>query len=739
MTEQARVIRARTRRRKERLRALHAIARRLAVQRLEPRARGALLVQHLAPVIPFERLSIAIFDPHKDLLHFVYAAGTGSEILPPSQPRGDDALSYALNTRHTLRLGGSSSELHSPLHGRGRALGVISLYSDQPNVYNAEDEQFMELVAAQLAAAWTETALARQSRRRLNELHILHDATVAMTAGLSLDQALETLGVHLLAAIGTQGVRVLGVDGPAEFNVLLDICGAPGLTCLPAGRRVARSTHPIAERAIATRRTIGAPAGAIGTDNARRPAEPGVRAVLAMPLIVQNEVVGVVVLRESRWDRGFTVEDLRIGQMLVTHAALAIENARIYRQATQLVAELAALRETALELAEQLDFTTLLERVIERASHLLGARGGALYLLEPDGVTLRLAISRVPWADYTGRRLRLGEGLAGRVAADGRAMALDNYRTWEGRAAQYEGEPIMAVASVPLRWSDQVIGVLSLLDDRPGHVFSRGDVALLEQFAPQAGLSIRNMQLYRDLQHHVAELERTQAQLVQSEKLAALGRITGSIAHEVNNPLQSIQNCLHLAMRDTISEQKRQEYLRLADVEVTRLVNLLSHLLDFYGPLPEERTPTDINAVLRDVLALARPQLERAGVRSQCNLDPQLPAADSVPGHLKQVFLNLILNAIEAMPTGGVLRVTTRTAGQGSITIDFADTGRGIAPEDLPMIFEPFFTSKERGAGLGLAVSYGIVQAHAGGIEVNSVPGEGTTFSVRLPVKEQST
>jgi hypothetical protein len=135
----------------------------------------------------------------------------------------------------------------------------------------------METIATQLAVVWTEAALTRQSRRRLNELHILHDATMDMTAGLGLEQALETLGVHLLAAIGMQNARVLGVDGPGEFNVLLDICGAPGLTCLPVGQRVPRSAHPLAEQVIATRRPIVAPAGVSGADSASMPDGAGVR------------------------------------------------------------------------------------------------------------------------------------------------------------------------------------------------------------------------------------------------------------------------------------------------------------------------------------------------------------------------------------------------------------------------------------------------------------------------------
>jgi two-component system NtrC family sensor kinase len=376
----------------------------------------------------------------------------------------------------------------------------------------------------------------------------------------------------------------------------------------------------------------------------------------------------------------------------------------------------------------------VLERVVERGSHLLGARGGALFLASADGSMLRAAISRVPWADYNGLTLRLGEGLAGHVAQTGQPAIVNDYQHWPQRIPAAMDSRLTAAACVPLRWAGQVLGVLSILDDQPNRVFTRDDLELLAQLAPQAGLSIRNAQLYTELERNIEELRRTQAQLVRSEKLAALGRLAASIAHEVNNPLQSIQNCLELCQRPALGASKRAEYLALAEEEVERVVTIVQRLLDFYRPAQEGRVATQVNDVLQDVLALANQQLEHARVRVRRVLDPALPRLAAIPGHLKQVFLNLILNALEAMPGGGELCVTTRNLDPGWLAVEFVDTGAGIAAADLPKVFEPFFTLKAKGSGLGLAVSYGIVQAHGGTIEVSSAAGAGSTFTVKLPV-----
>lgn len=425
---------------------------------------------------------------------------------------------------------------------------------------------------------------------------------------------------------------------------------------------------------------------------------------------------------------------VRLARQARRQEAMAIERARVYVQATQLVTELTALRETSLDLASQLDVQQVLERVVERASHLLGARGGVLFLATADGNALRAAISRVPWADYTGLTLRLGEGLAGRVAQTGQPAIVNDYQHWPERVPAAIDSPLTAAVCIPLRWAGQVLGVLNIMDDQPNRAFTGDDLELLAQLSPQAGLSIRNAQLYTELERHIEELRQTQAQLVRSEKLAALGRLAASIAHEVNNPLQSIRNCLELCQRPALGAAKRAEYLALAEEEVERVVTIVQRLLDFYRPAQEGRMATQVNDVLNDVLALANKQLEHARVRVRRVLDPALPRLAAIPAHLKQVFLNLILNAVEAMPGGGELCVTTHRLSSGWLAVEFADTGTGIASADLPQIFEPFFTSKTKGSGLGLAVSYGIVQAHGGTLEVNSEVGAGSTFTVKLPI-----
>jgi signal transduction histidine kinase len=169
-------------------------------------------------------------------------------------------------------------------------------------------------------------------------------------------------------------------------------------------------------------------------------------------------------------------------------------------------------------------------------------------------------------------------------------------------------------------------------------------------------------------------------------------------------------------------------------------------MVDFYRPSDEGRIPTDVNALLESVVALVRKRLQQEGIEMDLELTPDLPLIVATGDHLKQVFLNIIINALEAMPQGGRLEMVTRyVSGRGDrkkasadaafVEIEFADTGVGIPAEHINNIFDPFFTTKSKGMGLGLSVSYGIVERHGGQIQVESKVGEGTTFVVRLPVE----
>jgi len=256
-----------------------------------------------------------------------------------------------------------------------------------------------------------------------------------------------------------------------------------------------------------------------------------------------------------------------------------------------------------------------------------------------------------------------------------------------------------------------------------------------EELLARVRAVLRIRQMEREARQRAIELERSQAQLIQVEKLAAMGRLAASIAHELNNPLQAIQNCLHLVLRRSLPENKKRQYLEMAQEEVERLIGIVQGMLEFYRPSKGQRAAVQVNTIIKNVLALAAKQLQHGHVTVHQRLRPDLPALQAVSDQLKQVFLNIVINAVEAMPEGGDLYIVTDLTPDGRwVTISFTDTGVGLSPEEQANIFEPFYTTKSKGTGLGLSVSYGIIERHGGNIEVQSKPGQGSRFIVKLPV-----
>ncbi len=231
------------------------------------------------------------------------------------------------------------------------------------------------------------------------------------------------------------------------------------------------------------------------------------------------------------------------------------------------------------------------------------------------------------------------------------------------------------------------------------------------------------------------KLRQTQEQLLQSEKLAAMGRLTSQIAHELNNPLYGIMNTLELLKTEISPQNKRRKILEMALSETERLSEMLRKMLSFSKPDEETKQPSDINKILDEILLLHEKQLRERSIGLSVSLEDGLGEAYASKNQLRQVFLNMIANARDAMPDGGTLTVVTRAV-EGTIRIEFSDTGTGIREENLHKIFDAFFTTKDsiKGVGLGLSVCYGFIREHGGDIQVVSRIGSGTTFTIVLPV-----
>ncbi len=256
------------------------------------------------------------------------------------------------------------------------------------------------------------------------------------------------------------------------------------------------------------------------------------------------------------------------------------------------------------------------------------------------------------------------------------------------------------------------------------------------------GKEMASVGIFVDLRERLdmeRRLRNTQEQLLQSEKLAAMGRLTSQIAHELNNPLYGIMNTLELLKTEISPQSKRRRILEMALSETVRLTELLRKMLSFSKPDEEVRQPADINTILDEILLLHEKQLREHSINIFSSFEKEIGEVYASKNQLRQVFLNMISNAREAMPEGGTLTLTTRVVGD-NIQVEISDTGTGIRGENLDKIFDAFFTTKDnvRGVGLGLAVCYGFIRDHGGDIKVKSQVGSGTTFTITLPLHKEA-
>lgn len=313
------------------------------------------------------------------------------------------------------------------------------------------------------------------------------------------------------------------------------------------------------------------------------------------------------------------------------------------------------------------------------------------------------------------------------------------------RAMKLQQAPTGAIV-IPLLAHDQTIGVLCLLRTSGVGAFGAEARATIEGLATLTAAAIHEEHRAREaatLVHQVARLEEQQRRLaerltlaessmLQAARLAAVGQLAASIAHEINNPLYAARNCLYLAEEEAKAETRPSAYLPIASEQLARIAGIIERMRDFYRPTRGDMAPANLNELLENTLALTGLNTRHTEIKVVFVPESDLREVMGNSDQLRQVFLNLILNAIDAMPNGGTLTVRT-IAGSTVAVVEVQDTGIGI-PEDIrARLFEPFFTNKPTGTGLGLSISAHIVTQHNGHIEVESREGQGSTFRVALP------
>ena len=422
-------------------------------------------------------------------------------------------------------------------------------------------------------------------------------------------------------------------------------------------------------------------------------------------------------------------------------------NAELERRVSERTSELqesnrylTSLIETAIALNESLDLNEVLDRILLQAHKLVPARGLNLMFVDGEHASI---VRRVGYEGFEtieqsvlDFRFPLAWPTFHKMRTTHKSIHIAD-TAGETEWPKVQGaEWVRSYVGVPLVISDETIGFLNASHNEP-NFFDEKHRLILESLAHHASVAIQNARLLDALKKALDKEQGMRNQLVHADKLAALGKMVSVIAHEINNPIKTVKNTFYLLEDQIISGSPAWEYLKMASTEANRISDLVAQLRGIYASGSKAFVPVSVPALLVEVHDLLAPQLKTKQVEWCQIASPQPFIVSAVYNNLKQVFINLCLNAMEAMEgdPGGKLTLGLHASPDGQqVGIDFHNTGPLISEEARPFIFDPFFTTKGGGTGLGLSISYDIIRQHQGEIQVESTPEQGVTFTVWLPL-----
>ncbi len=466
-------------------------------------------------------------------------------------------------------------------------------------------------------------------------------------------------------------------------------------------------------------------------------ARRGVRSELAVPLEVNGETRGVLNVDSDRAD-AFAAEDQELLQELALQAAKVIQNTWLYEQLRLKVHLFESLASVSRTINSTLNLDEALQAITREACLLMHARMCSLMMLDEDGEWLDLRASYGAGEAYIKKpRLAVGDSLLGVVVRRKKPMQVTNVqastRYQHVEIARREG--LVSLLSVPLLFAGHAIGTLSVYTSRP-YNFSNEEIRIVGALAELSAIAIEKARLYE----RVVDVEE---QLRQNEKLSALGLLAAEVAHEIRNPLTVMKLLYHSLDLKFPEGDPRSKDARIIDAKIEHLNKIVEQILAFARTTEPKLAPVNLNELVDELGLLVRHKLANQNIRLVRQLHPELPMVMGDAPQLEQAFLNLILNAAEAMPEGGTLTIKSHPARlprssphTTHVTVEFRDTGGGMSKEVQKRAFTAVLsTTKAKGTGLGLAIVGRIIETHRGSIRIKSQLGQGTSIGLTLPVK----
>lgn len=388
-----------------------------------------------------------------------------------------------------------------------------------------------------------------------------------------------------------------------------------------------------------------------------------------------------------------------------------------------------------------LNIEAVLENAMKWAEEFMEAEASSIFELDEEKEELFIRLARGEKKDsIKGIKIQVGEGITGRVVENGQPMVIPDVSKEKRFVDKYDkltGFKTRSMICVPLILRGKPVGALQVLNKKSKKLFTHRDLKLLTGMAQQIAVAMENAKLYQRLEKKfkstAQELNTTQIKLVHSGRLMAIGHLVQGIAHEIRNPITTIGGFAHRIKKNLKNDQKLEKYINIILDETARLEKLVGQVREFSDVQSAYLSLDNIISVIDEVVKRFVPSAKRQGVKIVMDMDGEPPFLEMDAPQMVTALSHVMENALESMPAGGTLTLAMNRAND-NILLSICDTGCGITPDQLTSVYDPFVTSKTKGAGLGLTMVYQIIKNHHGEIKISSQIGQGTIVTIRLPI-----
>lgn len=657
---------------------------------------------------------------------------SGESLFIDDYPGYPEAIPFAIEE-------GLKSLAVIPLKSREKIHGTLNVALKEFHPFTPSTGNLFNSIGQIISSALERASLYAENVRRLEEQKTLYSISQEIASKLELKVILEKIIRSAIDLLGADAGSVALWDNRKQAYVYVI---AHGLTETLIGKKIYPSSTGVGGEVLRRKVPVVFENYDVHPNRLSELDLFHLKEVVGAPLTVREMVIGAMIICTTDPQKHFRKNDIDLLSSFAQQAAIAIGNARLFEDSLAKIRQLTTLYEVGKKLSSTLDLDELLKNALE----LLKAQWGyALCVIlfldrEKNELYVRQVIGR-DIEEVRHLRFRVGiDGIVGWVAKSGEFLYVPDV----SKDPRYilEFPDVKSEAAFPLKIRDQVIGVLNV-ESKEIMGFDEEDLRALSSFASQVSIFIENTQLFSDLKQTLHELKQAQDQIIQAEKLRAMGEMASGVAHDFNNVLAAILGNIQLLLHsyEHYSPEEVRERLKTIEKASKDGAETVRRIQDFTGKRRDrEFIPLSLNDLIHEVSAITEPrwkdQAQKKGIHIELvKKTGDVPPVLGNPPELREVMTNILFNAVDAMPQGGQITLSTQSHSEGWVEMRIEDTGIGMTEEVRKRIFDPFFTTKGvTSSGLGMSVSYGIIKRHGGEILVESEPGKGTNFVLHLPM-----